>query len=116
MMNSKFNIEINDKYAVIGLNDDQLGGSDALEFTNLINDLKLKNLNNVVCDLNNVKLMNSSGLGMLVAALSSFKKVNTKFTLVSIPDNIMNLITMTHLDKVFEIRANQEEVINSLDK
>jgi len=116
MSDSKFSYEINEtsNYAIISVKEDQLGGSDALEFSEMISSLKSKDINFIICDLDKVILMNSSGLGMLVSSLSTLKKVNVDFVLTSIPDKIMNLLTMTHLDKVFKIFANIEEAVKYL--
>ncbi|OGU13221.1 MAG: hypothetical protein A2X61_05325 [Ignavibacteria bacterium GWB2_35_12] len=102
-------IEGKPQIASIELNEQVLGGNDALEFSAILYELFDKGLTCVIVDLNKVKVMNSSGLGMMVSGLSSLRKNNIQMALVSVPSKVMSLLVMTHLDKVFQIHNNLEE-------
>jgi anti-sigma B factor antagonist len=111
---SNYNYVINEnkpQLVKIELNEQVLGGSDALEFSSLLHELSEKNIKYVAADLNKVQIMNSSGLGMLVSGLTSLKKNNINFILVSVPQKIMSLLLMTHLDKVFRIFDDEKQAL-----
>jgi anti-sigma B factor antagonist len=91
------------KIARIMLGEKVLGGNDAMNFSSRLHELFDKDVECLVADLRNVELINSSGLGMLVSGLSTLRKQNIRFALANVPSKVMNLLKMTHLDKVFNI-------------
>lgn len=99
--------------AAVKLGESVLGGNDALEFSEIIEDLRQKGIKLIVADLKNVNVMNSSGLGMLVSSLSNLKNQEVAFVLSSVPKKVMSLLEMTHLDKVFNIYKSVEEASKS---
>ncbi|MBM2817125.1 MAG: Anti-anti-sigma regulatory factor [Ignavibacteria bacterium] len=80
-----------------------LGGHDAMQFSSQIHALIEEKIKLVIIDLGYVEIMNSSGLGMLVAALGTTKKSDILLHLASVPDKVMTLLKMTHLNEVFKI-------------
>ena len=118
MIQKLFNYSIHHQYpnlAVIRLGKSVLGGNEALSFTSTVSELIDKKMRNICIDLSGVEIMNSSGLGMLVSALSTCKKHNMKFVLTSPPEKVMSLLKMTHLDHVFSIYATVEEAISDFN-
>ncbi len=99
--------------AVIELGNMVMGGSDALEFSSLLNELNNKNTRYVIVDMAHVKLINSSGLGMLVAGLTTLKKNDMQLLLTDIPEKVHNLFVMTHLDRVFSTFQNVYKAIEA---
>ena len=55
----------------------------------------------LIADLSKVELINSSGLGMLVAALRALKSSKIDFILISVPQKVKQLLEITHLNSVF---------------
>ncbi len=80
-----------------------LGGSDAVNFSEHIRELVSKGTSKVTVDLSAVELMNSSGLGMLVAGHSTMKRAGGTLAFTHVPENVKGLLRMTHLDSVFLI-------------
>ncbi len=99
-------------YATITLKKQVLGGNDALEFTSSLQDAKNMDLQIVAADLSNVDLINSSGLGMLVSGMSLMRKIDVQLVLIHVPDKVMKLLNVTHLDKVFKVYDNERAIIN----
>jgi anti-sigma B factor antagonist len=99
----------NPKVVIVELGEQVLGGNEALAFTSELTELVSSDINLVVVDLHKVSVMNSSGLGMLAGGLTTMKKHNISLVLASVPDKIMSLLTMTHLDRVFTIYPTVEE-------
>jgi anti-sigma B factor antagonist len=102
--------------AVVDLDKNVLGGSEALEFTSVLEELcHLAEIKLIAVDLSKVELMNSSGLGMLVNGMNSVKKHEKKLVLVGVPQKVEKLLKMTHLDEVFKIYKDVETSSNVLD-
>jgi anti-sigma B factor antagonist len=89
--------------AIISLKQNVLGGNDALEFGNTIAEIIGTNPESITIDLSLVDSMNSSGLGMLIGALTMTKKANISLELKSVPSKVMGLLELTHLNTVFTI-------------
>ena len=67
----------------------------------------------LVLDLSNVPLMDSSALGMIVAGLQDLKKENGKLVLLNPQKAVVNVLSVTRLDSIFEIYKDEEKAINS---
>lgn len=95
------------------LNKSLLGGSDALEFQNELNEvLKSEEPNIIIFDLAKTEQINSSGLGMLVASNSIVQRNGKSLILINLPTKVKELVRMTHLDKVLKISDNLESALS----
>ncbi len=100
--------------AVIKLSENVIGGSEALHFSNLIREVIKKNIKYVIIDMYDVKILNSSGLGMLVGGMSTLKKNNLDMVFINVPEKIYSILEMTHLNEIFNIFSNFDEAIANL--
>ena len=89
--------------ATIKMHKEALGGKDAMHFANIIkilpNDIKI-----LLLDMSQLELINSSGLGMLTKANNDLKTKNIKLVLSSVNKNVMHLLEITQLNKIFTIK------------
>lgn len=111
--NQNYRFEIyseNVEIGIIHLFQSALGGVDAINFTDTVNSYSYK-IKLLIIDLSKVEVMNSSGLGMLVNTLSILKKQNINMFLINVPQKVMKLLQITHLDKVFKVFDNLETAI-----
>jgi anti-sigma B factor antagonist len=67
----------------------------------------------VVLNMNNVTLVDSSGLGALVAAYSSARSAGAALRLCHLGSKFSELVQLTRLLTVFEISDTQAEAIRS---
>jgi len=104
--------EKNDSVAVISLHKNVIGGTDALSFTKVLEEISSKQIKFVITELSEVDIMNSSGLGMLISGHTMLKKFNICMYLINVPDKVKNLLNVTHLNKVFTIYDNYDEAIS----
>jgi len=65
-----------------------------------------KNLNNpevsFVLDLQNIKFIDSTGIGVLISALKTARQNNGNFFLLNVNKEVMDLLSLMKLDKVFD--------------
>ncbi|ROL61959.1 anti-sigma factor antagonist [Bacteroidetes/Chlorobi group bacterium ChocPot_Mid] len=106
--------ELNKQTFSIMLGENLFGGNEALTFSSKINELCNNNAKNIIVDLNQVKMINSSGIGMLVGGLTTSKKNNASLILVGLSDKIKSLLQMTHLDQVFATFDSIDDALKSI--
>ncbi len=102
--NSKYIFSLIEDFKVkVSLNQNVLGGNDALEFGKALSEAIISKPSAILIDLSYVETINSSGLGMLVSALNATKQANINLELISVPSKILGLLELTHLNTVFTI-------------
>ena len=90
-----------------------IGGPDATLFNDKLHDLIESGKNKVIADLSQVDWMNSSGLGILISALTTIRNSGGDLKIANAPEKIKNLLTITKLVNVFPIYDTIEEAIAS---
>ena len=71
---------------------------------------------NIVLNLNNVTLIDSSGLGALVAAYSSAKSGGASLRLCNLGARFNELLQITKLYTVFEVSETEADALRALAK
>lgn len=90
-----------------------MGGPDAVSLNETLHDLIEKDQKNVVVDLAKVKFMNSSGLGMLIGALTTMRKAGGDLKIANATDKIESLLIVTKLITVFSHYKSVDEAVES---
>ncbi len=99
--------------SVIKLEGNVLGGPDAAELNNTLHKLVEAKKKKVVIDLSDVPFMNSSGLGMLIAAITTMRNAGGDLKLAGASDKILNLLKVTKLLSVIEHYATVKKAQES---
>lgn len=112
------NYSISERYntVIITFKGNMMGGPDAEEFHNAIKELIEKGKTNVVGDLSKVKFMNSSGLGILIAALTSLRNAGGDLKICGASDRIESLLMVTKLITVFKHYKTADEAVEAYKK
>jgi anti-sigma B factor antagonist len=69
----------------------------------------------VVVDLTDVSFIDSTTLGILMRARKRLLALKGRLVLVCIDENILKLLHITTLDRMFEIYATREQAMRALD-
>lgn len=101
-----------DDVVIISLSGKIMGGPEAGEINELINNLIDKDKKKIIIDLEQVGWMNSSGLGILIGAITTLKNNGGKLIIVNVSDRIENLLKITKLINVFEIEQDIDSAIS----
>jgi anti-sigma B factor antagonist len=64
----------------------------------------------VALDLSSVGFMDSSSLGMLVTCLKRVRERDGRFVLVGVTGSPMKVLSLTGLDRVFEVAASVDDL------
>jgi len=75
-----------------------------------------KKIKGIIVDLTGVLFMDSSGIATLVEGLQWSRKENKEFILTGLGTNVLNALSLTKLDNVFNIKTNTENAFNELSK
>jgi len=71
------------------------------------------NRTGLILNLEEVPMMDSVGLGMLVAAYTSLTKKDAKMVLLNVGRSIRYLLVITKLDQIFEKYDDEDEALES---
>jgi len=112
----EFTIEARDDISIILIDSNTLGGPGANQLSDNIRSLIEAGSKKFIIDMKKVEWMNSSGLGILIAALNTVKNRGGELCLLNIQKKTEQLLTITKLDRVFKIFNTEEEAVASLSE
>jgi anti-sigma B factor antagonist len=90
-----------------------MGGPDAVTLNEQLHELIDQNKKNIVVDLGKVKFMNSSGLGMLIGALTTMRNAGGDLRIANATDKIESLLIITKLITVFQHFKSVDQAVES---
>ena len=109
----KFKEEIIDDVAVVYLKGNLMGGDETQVIKEHVNSLLSDDVKKVVMDLSKVKWINSSGLGVLMAAMTSLRNSGGNLKLASVAEKVQSILMITQLIKIFETYESVDRAIAS---
>ena len=98
---------------VLELKGNYVGGQETDDLRDSIKKLSDEGNLKLVIDLGEVSYLNSSALGVLIAAHANYAKRNGKIKLCQLNKNLENLFVITKLSLIFDSYPNQVEAIAS---
>lgn len=109
--------DISERYncVVIELKGNIMGGPDAVSLNEKLHELIEQGKTNIVVNLSKVKFMNSSGLGMLIGALTTMRKSGGDLRIANATDKIESLLVITKLITVFKHYKSLDAAIKSFE-
>lgn len=110
-----FNIDERYNCVVIEFKGNVMGGPDAVSLNETLHDLIEQDKKNIVVNLGKVKFMNSSGLGMLIGALTTMKNASGDLRIANASNKIESLLIITKLITVFDSYKTLDEAVDSYD-
>jgi anti-sigma B factor antagonist len=105
-----------DGVTVVALEGSVLGGPDATALNDLLHKFTEKRKKNIVVDLSGVGSMNSSGLSMLITALTTMKNAGGDLKLAAPSKKIESLLVITKLSTVFELHPSVKKAVASFGR
>lgn len=99
--------------AIIQLHGSIMGGPDALQLNEKLHELGEKNIKQVILDLSDVSVINSSGLGMLIGGLTAMRNMGGDLKIAKASPKVETLLTVAKLQSVFPNYTSIEEAEKS---
>jgi anti-anti-sigma factor len=91
-----------------------VGGEETDELRSEVNKLIEKGNKKLIIDLSKVTYMNSTAIGTLVAAHTSYANRQGKLILCNVGKNITNVFVVTKLSMIFQVEKDQSEAVLAL--
>jgi anti-sigma B factor antagonist len=104
--------QVND-VIVLDLQGSLMGGPEAVSLNDAINRFLDQKSLKLVINLSSVERVNSSGLGILIKALTTFKTNGGELKLAHVNENLGNLLSMTKLDTILESYDSEDAAVKS---
>ncbi len=105
--------KIDNDVAILTFKGDLLGEPDTTKIREKIHSLLEDNVKHVIIDLGGVNYMNSSGIGTLIAALTTMKNGGGALRLANVGGKVQNLFVVTQLVKVFDTYETVDRALAS---
>jgi len=98
---------------ILVLSGELMGGDESKDFQDKIyNSIKEQDVQ-VVVDMRDIKWMNSSGLGILMAGLTTLRSSDGDLRLAHVSDRVRRPIEVTKLDQVIRIFDTIDDAVHS---
>jgi anti-sigma B factor antagonist len=107
----KFKTRESKGVTIIELTGNVMGGPDATILNDQLHALIDSKKKKVIVDLDEVKFINSSGLGMLIGGLTTLRNSGGELKLARASKKIEDLLKMTKLTSVFDIHKTVNEAV-----
>ena len=88
---------------------------EAPQLKEYINALLDEGNNKIIINFERVSFVDSSGLGVLIAALTRASKENGALKFYNVSEHLRKLLKLTKLETVFDIHESEEDSVNSLE-
>jgi len=109
----KIKEKIEGDVAVLTISGNMMGGPETMALHDKIKSLGADGIKRVVIDLKGVKWMNSSGLGVLMACMSTLNNSGGKLKLASVTEKVKSLLVITQLMRIFDTFESAERAVAS---
>lgn len=93
---------IKNKHIGVLENTDRLNATIAQEIKEQLTDALILGEYNLTLDLSNIRFIDSTGIGVLISALKTSRQNEGSFKLKSVQKDVMSLLALMKLDKVFD--------------
>ena len=105
-----------DRITIISVEGNVMGGPDASALNEMLHKLTEKRKKRIILDLSGVRKMNSSGLGMLIGALTSVKNAGGELKVAAASKKIESLLVITKLSTIFDLYPTVKQAVKSFDE
>jgi anti-sigma B factor antagonist len=104
------------KIGVIEVKGSLVGGEETDELRNAVADFVEQGTKYMVIDLSKVTYLNSTAIGVLVSAHTTFARNKGKVKVCGINKNINNIFVITKLTLVFDVVETREEAEKAFEQ
>ncbi len=109
----KFDKQMKNDIVILRLNGDLTGGPDAGLFHDTIKQVIADGHKKVLVDMGKVIIVNSTGLGILIAALTSMKNAGGMLKLLNVSKRVESLLMVTKLNLIFDVFEDENKAVES---
>ncbi len=107
----KIKEKMDGEIAILTVSGNMMGGPDSTALHEKVKSLINDGIKKVVIDIKGVKWMNSSGLGVLMACMTSLQQAGGKLKLASVTEKVKSILMITKLIELFETYENSDRAV-----
>ena len=107
-------VSLEDEIAVLRIEGRLWGEEDSVELDRMIDDTLDRGCTRFVADLAGVPIMNSSGLGSLIAAMKKIRSGEGEMVLTGVNDRLDHLFRITRLYTVFKTYDDVDAAVENM--
>lgn len=104
--------KIDKNIAVLSISGHMMGGPETAGLHEKIKSLIDDGIKKIVIDLQKVKWMNSSGVGVLMASFGTVARVNGNLKLANVTDKVHSLLVITQILQFFETYDSVDRAVS----
>jgi anti-sigma B factor antagonist len=104
------------RVAIIDVRGALIGDQDTDNFRTEVNDFIEQGNKSLIVNMQKVNYMNSSGIGAIISAHTSYKKNGGEVKLVGLTQSVENLLAITRLVEIFDVHDTLDEALESFFK
>ncbi len=108
--------KLDENIGVFKLNGNLIGENDGMPLTEAFDEQIENGFQNFILDLSDLKLINSSGIGVFITLLTKARKKEGDVVIVNPSSYIQNLLMITKLNSIFQIFDTNIEASEMLKK
>ena len=112
----KIKEKIENHVAVLSLSGKMMGGPETTALHDHIRGLMNDGIKKVVIDLHGVKWINSSGLGVLMAAMTTLKNAEGQMKLANVTEKVESLLMITQLMRIFDTYDSIDRAVSAMSE
>ena len=107
-------VSLEDEIAVLRIEGRLWEEGDSVELARMIDDTLARGCTRFVADLTGVPIMNSSGLGSLIAAMKKVRSRDGEMVLTGVNDRLDHLFRITRLYTVFKTYDDVDAAVENM--
>ncbi|MEQ8413625.1 MAG: STAS domain-containing protein [Imperialibacter sp.] len=112
----KYTHNISDKILHLHFEGDLIGENNGAELVEIVKDAIDKQVTLCALYIEDVRYINSSGIGVLITILTKFRNKGGEVVLVNPSDHVKKLLVITKLNAIFSIVDSKGEAVEKLKK
>lgn len=109
----KLKEKIRDGVVILEMSGKLMGGPDAETFDETLKTLIHEGHCNVIVNMDRVKWVNSTGLGILISGYTTLRKSGGELKLLKVSERIENIFVVSKLFTVFQSFSDEDEAVQS---
>ena len=102
-----------DGVAILDMSGKLMGGPDAEAFNEILRTLMHEGVRNFLVNLEKVKWVNSTGLGILISGYTTVQRAGGELKLLKVTERIENIFIVSKLSTVFQSFDDEDEAVRS---
>lgn len=96
-------------------NGDLIGENNGPELVELVNNSLSKGAKYCLIDIEEVRYINSSGIGVLITILTKFRNKSGELYLIKPSEHVKKLLIITKLQAIFNIVDSEEQALSKIN-